>query len=132
MKILQLQDHLKSGGAARAAGRWFELLVQGKWDVRQVAGDEVPTWGHRLTGKPARGWGRIREIFTGRSGRKRLVVNRLGQLLITAEPDLIWFHNIAGGSKWGWSEEMVQIARDHAPVLWTMHDMWALGDGEEA
>ena len=132
MKILQGQDHLKSGGAARAAGRWFELLGQGKWDVRQVAGDEVPTRGHRLTGKPARGWGRIREIFAGKSGRKTLVENQLGQLLNTAKPDLIWFHNIAGGSKWGWSEEMVRIARDHAPVLWTLHDMWALGDSSES
>lgn len=131
-RILICSDHRKAGGAARAAGRWFELLVQGKWDVRQVAGDEVPTRGHRLTGKPARGWGRIREIFMGKSGRKTLVENQLGQLLNTAKPDLIWFHNIAGGSKWGWSEEMVRIARDHAPVLWTLHDMWALGDSSES
>ena len=68
----------------------------------------------------------------GKSGRKTLVESRLGQLLNTAKPDLIWFHNIAGGVKWGWSEEMILIARDHAPVLWTLHDMWALGSGEES
>ena len=132
LKFLFIQDHFKHGGAARAAGRSFKLLERQGWDLRQVAGDEVPTRGHRLTGKPARGWGRIGEILMGRSGRKTLVENRLGQLLNTTKPDLIWFHNIAGGGKWGWSEKMIQIARDHAPVLWTLHDMWALGSGEES
>jgi len=31
--------------------------------------------------------------------------------------------------KWGWSLEMVKQALSSAPVLWTLHDMWALGDG---
>jgi len=132
MKILLLQDHLKSGGAARAAGRWAELLGQSEGEVLQVAGDEVPSHGYLLTGKPGRGWGRVREIFTGNDGRKRIVENRFGEFLRETKPDLVWFHNIAGGGKWGWSEEMIRIAREYAPVLWTLHDMWALGNGEES
>ena len=96
----------------------------------QVAGDEKPSQGYLLTGKPQRGWGRIREIFAGNDGRKRIVENRLGDFLLETQPDLFWFHNISGGGKWGWSEEMIRIAREHAPVLWTLHDMWALGDGD--
>ena len=132
VKILLLQDHLKSGGAARAAGRWLPILERVGWKVLQVAGDEKPSQGYLLTGKPQRGWGRVREIFDGNGGRKPIVENRFGEFLRETKPDLIWFHNISGGGKWGWSEEMVIIAREHAPVLWTLHDMWALGSGEES
>jgi len=132
VKILLLQDHLKSGGAARAAGRWLPILERVGWEVLQVAGDEMPARGSLLTGKPSRGWGRVREIFAGNGGRKRIVENRFGEFLRVTKPDLVWFHNISGGGKWGWSEEMIRIAREHAPVLWTLHDMWALGSGEES
>ena len=53
-------------------------------------------------------------------------------MLQKEKPDLIWFHNIAGGGKWGWSEDMISIARQHTPVLWTLHDMWALGTDEQS
>ena len=132
MKTLLIQDHLKSGGAARAAARWLPILERLGWEVLQVAGDEKPSQGYLLTGKPQRGWGRIREIFAGNDGRKRIVENRLGDFLLETQPNLFWFHNISGGGKWGWSEEMIRIAREHAPVLWTLHDMWALGNGEES
>ena len=98
----------------------------------QLAGDEVSSFGHLLTGKPCRGWERIREVFVGTAGRKAVVEDRLQQMLSEIEPGLVWFHNIAGGGKWGWSEEMIKIAREHTPVLWTLHDMWALGSGEES
>jgi len=132
MKILQVQDHLKSGGAARAAGRWAELLGQSEGEVLQAAGDEVSSHGYLLTGKPARGWGRMMESLTGKSGRKSKVETHLRELLEKNRPGLVWFHNIAGGGKWGWSEQMVMQARQYAPVLWTLHDMWALGNGEES
>lgn len=132
MNILFLQDHLRSGGAARAAGRWADLLRGEGHRVIQAAGDEAGPDAVQLTGKPARGRGRIREIFTGNAGRKAAVEVRLGEFLRETKPDRIWFHNIAGGGKWGWSEEMVRIARNHAPVLWTLHDMWALGERGES
>jgi glycosyltransferase involved in cell wall biosynthesis len=131
MKILQVQDHLKSGGAARAAGRWAELLGQSEGEVLQAAGDEVSSHGYLLTGKPARGWGRMMESLTGKSGRKSKVETHLRELLEKNRPGLVWFHNIAGGGKWGWSEQMVMQARQYAPVLWTLHDMWGLGNGDK-
>lgn len=133
MKILFVQDHLKSGGAARAAGRWARLLAKAGREMRQVAGDEPSGTGLLLNGKPPRGWPRILEWFGDPArGRKSTVKKNFEELLSHEKPDLVWFHNLAGGVKWGWSEEMVTMARGHAPVLWTLHDMWALGDGSES
>lgn len=132
LKILLLHDHLRNGGAARAAGRWAGLLRESGEDIVQLAGDESPGQGPILTGKPARGLSRMAEVFTGRGRRKSRVQAKLHSLLQTGRPEKIWFHNIAGGGKWGWSEEMVLIARQYAPVLWTLHDMWALGEGSES
>ena len=108
------------------------MLERMGWEVLQVAGDETPARGSLLTGKPSRGWGRMKELLAGQGGRKTFVEKGLGNYLQKTKPDLVWFHNLAGGVKWGWSEEMVTIARGHAPVLWTLHDMWALGGGEES
>ena len=133
MKILLIQDHLRSGGAARAAGRWVHLLKQKGWEARQVAGDEMPALGHRLTGKPPRGWGRVRELFGDRARKRKALVERgLAEILKMEKPDVAWFHNVAGGEKWGWGMEMLTAARQTCPVLWTLHDMWALGSGEES
>ena len=132
LKILLLHDHLRNGGAARAAGRWAGLLRESGEDIVHLAGDESPGQGPILTGKPARGLSRMAEVFTGRGRRKSRVQAKLHSLLQTGRPEKIWFHNIAGGGKWGWSEEMVLLARQYAPVLWTLHDMWALGEGSES
>jgi glycosyltransferase involved in cell wall biosynthesis len=74
----------------------------------------------------------LEHFIDRRSARKTKVDQCLENILQKEKPDLIWFHNIAGGGKWGWSENMISIARQHAPVLWTLHDMWALGQGEES
>ena len=130
--ILVAQDHLNAGGAAKAANRWVDLLGKQGLKVRQITGDKKPLEGSLLSGKPPRGWQRIVECFTGKKKeRKKKVEQRLGELLAKGKPDFVWFHNIAGGAKWGWSEEMISMARQYSSVIWTLHDMWALGDGEE-
>ena len=132
-KILVAQDHLNAGGAAKAANRWVNLLKNQGVTIRQITGDEKPLKGSLLTGKPTRGWGRVLECFGDRSLSRKLEVDRqLESILSKEKSDLGWFHNIAGGGKWGWSEEMVLLARQYAPVLWTLHDMWALGEGSES
>lgn len=132
-RFLFFQDHLSSGGAARAAGRWKAALELNGLPCRQVAGDLPPPEGCLLTGKPARGWARIREFFGDRLIRRtKTVEGRLRTILARESPDLIWIHNLAGAGKWGWSEQMVSIARPYAPVLWTLHDMWALGNSSES
>jgi len=130
-QIAILQDHLNAGGAAKAANRWVDLLRQQGVTAQQITGDEKPLKGSLLTGKPARGWGRVLECFRDQSLSRRLEVNQqLESILSNKKLDLVWFHNIAGGVKWGWSEEMISMACQYSPVIWTLHDMWALGDGE--
>jgi len=132
-KILVAQDHLNAGGAAKAANRWVNLLKNQGVTIRQITGDEKPLKGSLLSGKPPRGWQRILECLRDPSSSRRSEVNRkLTSILSKEKSDLLWFHNIAGGGKWGWSEEMVLLARQYAPVLWTLHDMWALGNGGES
>jgi glycosyltransferase involved in cell wall biosynthesis len=99
-----------------------------------AAGDRAGEAGDYLvTGKPARGWGRVRELFQDAGGKKGSRETRANESWRTAirdfRPDLIWIHNIQGAFKWGWSLDMVGHALSSAPVLWTLHDMWALGDG---
>jgi len=133
MNILLVQDHLRSGGAARAAGRWAGLLRSGGHRVTQAAGDEAGPDAVLVTGKPPRGIARLREWCQRvRPFREGLLKSEFSKLLHEAPWDLIWFHNLAGGQKWGWGEEMIGMARAHAPVLWTLHDMWALGEGSES
>jgi len=128
-----LQDHLCMGGAARAANRWSDLLHLKGFRIQKIVGDQNPGSGYCLTGKPARGWGRICECFTDRSEHRRASVHRqFGMLLAKEKPDLVWVHNLAGGGKWGWSEGLVSMSRLHAPVIWTLHDMWALGNSDQA
>jgi len=128
-----LQDHLKAGGAAKVANRWVDLLGKQGVTVQQITGDVKPLKGSLLTGKPARGWERVLECFRDQSLSRRLEVNqRLESILSKEKSDLLWFHNIAGGGKWGWSEEMISIARKRSLVIWTLHDMWALGGSREA
>jgi len=132
VNILLVQDHLRSGGAARAAGRWADLLRGEGHRVIQAAGDEAGPNAVQLTGKPARGIGRLRELWGGtRKSRSRRLEADFAGLLDKDSQDLVWLHNLAGGQKWGWSEEMINMASQRAPVLWTLHDMWALADRNE-
>ena len=128
-----IQDHRFFGGAARAANRWSDFLKTEGFTIQRMAGDEAEGKSLVLTGKPPRGWARLFEYFTDRrSARKTKVDQCLENMLQKEKPDLIWIHSIAGGGKWGWSEDMISITRQHAPVLWTLHDMWALGKDEQS
>jgi len=134
LKVLFLQDHRETGGAARAASRFAAALRKLGVEVLVAAGDRGSGLGHDLvTGKPARGWGRVRELLRGKDANKKSRQRRAEraweQIIHDSHPDLIWVHNIQGACKWGWSPKMVEAALRAAPVLWTLHDMWALGDG---
>ena len=128
---LILQDHHKQGGAAKAAGRWAQLVRGSGSLVVQAVGDEMGEGIRRLSGKPERGLWRFFECLKGRDTfRKGRVQREFSALLERELPETVWFHNIAGGIKWGWGQEMVGQALAQAQVIWTLHDMWALGDGD--
>jgi len=134
LKILFLQDHFSTGGAARAANRFAAGLRKLGGEVRVAAGDRAGKQGdYFVTGKPKRGWRRVRELFQDADSKKRFRQSRAAEAWTEAihafRPDLIWIHNLQGAYKWGWNLPMVVQAMSSAPVLWTLHDMWALGDG---
>jgi len=133
MRLLLVQDHRCSGGAARAASRWADLLRKAGHEVTQAAGDEEGPGAVQLSGKPPRGWGRLCESVLGKKRCREARLQTAFRSLLHSKPwDLIWFHNLAGGEKWGWSTEMIGTARHVAPVGWTLHDMWALSNDSEA
>lgn len=134
MRIIFLQDHLGTGGAAIAARRYAEALRSLGHEITIVAGDarrELDTQG--LTGKPPRGVARMLEVLLPVHIRRRLrkakVAEQWEKILERIRPDLVWAHNLHGGEKWGWRLDLLTDALAHGPVLWTLHDMWALGQG---
>lgn len=135
MKILFLQDHLETGGAARAAGRYAVALERLGHRVLVAAGDgQRGVEDFLVTGKPARGWKRVVEyLLSAAWARKRRMFRaKRGwrKILERVSPDLVWIHNLHGALKWGWGESLVEEALAHARVFWTLHDMWPLGNGE--
>jgi glycosyltransferase involved in cell wall biosynthesis len=75
----------------------------------------------------------VRELCQTEDSRKKSRESRAENaweaVIRDFRPDLIWIHNIQGAFKWGWSLRLVEQALQAAPVFWTLHDMWALGDG---
>jgi len=133
LRILFLHDHLFLGGAAKAALRMRSIYRDLGHETLSVHGDrsvlpEQPS--QIINGKPGL-WDRLLEIPFSKAdqNRSRQVrgITRFRQFLQTNPHDLIWFQNIAGAEKWGWSCNWIREAVNHAPVIITMHDMFYLG-----
>jgi glycosyltransferase involved in cell wall biosynthesis len=131
--ILFVQDHLFLGGAAKATLRMRSIYRDLGHKTLSVHGDrsllpEQPS--QIINGKPGL-WDRLLEIPLGKAcqNQRRQVraKNRLRQFLKRNPKDLIWFQNIAGAEKWGWSFDWIRETVNHAPVIITMHDMFYLG-----
>lgn len=131
MKIAVINDTGSAGGAGVAATRLcVGLRRRGHTIVRLTkvgfppapeSADECypmapgPTWTRRLWGaRLGEPWRRaIQARWVGEFRR------RLGAI----KPDAISLHNLHGAA---WDIEVVEECLRHAPVLWTLHDMWAL------
>lgn len=134
LRVLFLQDHFSLGGAAVAAQRYAASLRALGPEVETACGDgAVGPKTFLLTGKPPRGLGRLGELILPHpvrtDQRRRRVLKQWAQLLEQRKPDLVWAHNLHGAEKWGWHADLLQAALAQGPVLWTLHDMWALGEG---
>lgn len=131
--ILFVQDHLFLGGAAKAALRMRSICRDLGHETLSIHGDkaQLPEQASRIINGKAGLWDRLLEIPIGkaRQNQRRQVQakNRLGQFLKRNPQDLIWFQNIVGAGKWGWSLDWIREALNHAPVIITMHDMFYLG-----
>ena len=133
LKILFLHDHLFLGGAAKAALRMRKLCGDLGHETLSIYGDKAEMErhpGHTINGKPSF-FDALREIPFGKLRRNQSqqlrAMLRLHQFLKRNPQDFIWFQNIAGAEKWGWSCEWIREAVNHAPVILTMHDMYYLG-----
>ena len=133
LRILFLHDHLFLGGAAKAALRIRSICRDLGHETLSIHGDraQLPEQASRIINGKAGLWHRLWEIpiEKARQNQRRQVLakNRLGQFLKRNPQDLIWFQNIAGAEKWGWSFDWIREAVNHAPVIITMHDMFYLG-----
>jgi glycosyltransferase involved in cell wall biosynthesis len=133
LRILFVHDHLFLGGAAKAALRMRSICQDLGHETLSIHGDraQLPEQASRIIhGKPGL-WNRLWEIPFGKARRNQRrqarAITRLRQFLQRNPQDLIWFQNIAGAEKWGWSFDWIREAVNHAPVIITMHDMFYLG-----
>ena len=132
MHVVMLSDLETSGGAAIAASRLAEALVQAGVRVTRIVsypdGKEHP-WATQVL--------RVRVLLREKVvlraleavstplaifARKRLVCQRLQDLLMKLRPDVINVHNLHGA---GWPPDLVAVCIRHAPTVWTLHDMWS-------
>jgi hypothetical protein len=131
--ILFVQDHLILGGAAKAALRMRSVCQDLGHETLSIHGDkaELNQWPsytiHGKSGLVGKLWERLFGEVPGDQLRKVRAITGLRQFLQRNPQDLIWFQNIAGAEKWGWSCNWIREAVNHAPVIITMHDMFYLG-----
>jgi len=131
MKIVVISDAEERGGAgvagARLAGAWAGAGHDVSYVVSRPSGSDSP-WttqvlertrddGKTLLWKALGAKGRVRERREAGTARS------LDALLRTLAPDIVSVQNVHGGS--GWSIRIVETAAVHAPVFWTLHDMWS-------
>ncbi|MAO13061.1 glycosyltransferase family 4 protein [Marinobacter sp.] len=138
MKVLQVSTFDLKGGAARAAyrlqaaldgtGLASQLLVQAK------SGDDTAVIGPES--KVARGMGLLRptlDLLPTMAYRNRtqtlfspawLPFSGLVSQINRLAPDIVHLHWVNGGAL-----SISDIAKIKAPIVWSMHDMWAFTGG---
>lgn len=138
MNVLHVNTHDIQGGAARAAYRLHgalrvqgvqsQMLVQTKSsdDVTVLAPEsawqkgEAKLWA-RLDRLPVHAYGqRGQTLFSPAWVPSGALVRRINAL----HPDLVHLHWVAGGML-----RIEDIANIEAPIVWSLHDMWAFTGG---
>jgi glycosyltransferase involved in cell wall biosynthesis len=132
MRIVMVSDEETAGGAAVAASRLADGLVEAgvdvvrvvghadgarhRWVTRSVAGRTVPT-----VARLAR---RVADWFPAAASlvQARRIRGELDAALEAARPDVVNVHNLHSV---GWLPAMVETCVRHAPTAWTLHDMWS-------
>lgn len=130
MHVVMISDAETSGGAAIAASRLAEALVQLGIRVTRIVnhtdGQEYP-WTTQVLRV------RLREeialkvlkkfcIRLGMYTLKWLISQRLHHFLMKLRPNVINVHNLHGA---GWPPDLLAVCAHHAPTVWTLHDMWS-------
>lgn len=138
MKILHVNTSDIQGGAARAAYRLHRALLDEGVDsqmlVQNKSSDDHTVIG--LTTKLQKGLGKIRPILdalpTQRYKNKTatlfsanwLPFSGILQRINALQPDIVHLHWICGGMM-----RIEDLAKIKAPIVWSLHDMWAFTGG---
>ena len=130
MRVVIFSDYESFGGAAVAASRLAEALTRAGVEVIRIvgqknAGDYPWTTKVLRVGLPEKALikavGKIsRHVAT--NILTRLICEPLDDLLEELKPDIINVHNLHGA---GWGPDLIPVCARHAPMLWTLHDMWS-------
>jgi glycosyltransferase involved in cell wall biosynthesis len=130
MNIVMLSDLETAGGAAISASRLATALCTNGHQITRIVkvrdGHSHP-WKTRTlstisssllfkqSGKIlSHGW--REKLFMG------IAKLRLQNLLQKIRPDVINVHNLHFAR---WAPDLIEVCRDQAPVVWTLHDMWS-------
>lgn len=130
-----ISDRETHGGAAVAASRLATALSERNHQIFRLVFS--PENGHL-------GWTTVKEedptaigsfvlrVRNRLSGRSRVWLNDyierrdMEKLLRRIQPDVVNVHNLAEAiSSSGWSLSMLEAAKAHCPVVWTLHDQWS-------
>ena len=129
MKICQIQDLAKKGGASIAANRISSSLGH-YHEIQQISSDFE--YSDMLDNKILVSNGRIIKLLELigapsleailRRLRNKDIQHQLRKILSISQPDIINIHNIHSS---GWPLDLIKTALDFAPVVWTLHDCWS-------
>lgn len=125
-----LSDAETQGGAAIAASRLAVSLREAGLKVTRIVNQpdgHTHEW-ETVPLRPSRPVRALRRVLPGGAWervRTTLSESRLRRLFAQLRPDVINVHNLHGGAWAGWSPELIRVCAEHAPVAWTLHDMWS-------
>ena len=137
MVPLLLSTSDERGGAARAASRLHDGLrhvgVDAQMLVQEKSSGRASV--HGPASKVERGWAKLRpyverlplEFYPDRDDRPfhiQWLPDRLSQSVRSIDPDVIHLHWICGGFL-----QIETLASFNRPIVWTLHDMWAMTGG---
>jgi glycosyltransferase involved in cell wall biosynthesis len=138
MKVIHLNHTSLSGGAARAAHRIHRALLQaGEASSMAVLRSDSDDPSVQECRRPWNGWGgryrtKVEQLVTRRLRTANPILHSPAllpsgwpRLLAGARPDLVNLHWINGEMM-----SIEDIARIRAPLVWTLHDMWAFCGAE--
>lgn len=139
MKVLHINTHDTQGGAARAAYRLHQALVEQKIDSQMLVqtrmSDDNTVIGSK--GKIEKGLNLFRPFLDSLPVKKYknrtqtlfspawLPFSQVPKKIAEIDPDIVHLHWICGGMM-----SVGDIARIKKPIVWTLHDMWAFTGGE--
>ncbi len=132
MHIALLTDSEGRGGAAISAGRLASALTASGHKVSRIVGypgaGNYPWKTEVLTPPASFVWRATRKILPTRQNESRLISHlqkELHAILSRLKPDVINVHNLHSAYPSGWRSGLVEVCLEHAPTVWTLHDMWS-------